>query len=1348
MFTWIISTKINMERIDTALLSRHLQEFDFRELFNLLGWGNPADSKPRQFQVDGETYTRRQIAQLSGVVIFEITTEDGRVPESPLRKKIQTEIDKIAHENLLIFLDAERTQSFWHWQKRERGKAETREHDYFRGQPTDLMMSKLVRMNVELKEFDDEGNAPPTVEIARKLAESLDVEKVTKKFYGGFEKQHEAFLEYITGITDERDRRWYASVILNRLMFIYFLQEKGFLDGAKPRYLQRKLDESKKRGANRYYSEFLHTLFFVGFAKPEEKRTKEERDLLGEIPYLNGGLFLPHRIEQEYKGKIEIADAAFENIFKLFQSFSWNLDDTPGGQADEINPDVLGYIFEKYINQKAFGAYYTRPEITQYLCEQTIHKLILDKVNALAEPAHGATPELFSSNSGTLFLTKNFGSMPDLLMSLDGYLCRVLWADILPSLKLLDPACGSGAFLVAAMKTMLNIYSAVIGKMELAGGALKDELDQIRAEHSLNYFIKRRIINDNLFGVDLMEEATEIAKLRLFMTLVSSVQRVEELEPLPNIDFNILAGNSLIGLLHVDAKDFDAHYGQGNLFRQSYKDIVAVRKNNIKNYRKATSETKDLQKFRDEIKQGDENAYEILNEILLEEFNRLGIKFEQTTWDAQKGKEGKPTKRAVTMQDIKDLHPFHWGYEFDEVLNERGGFDAIITNPPWESFKPNSKEFFESHELAISGGDNINGKPEKVFFKKKMTIKEFEDKRDEILKSNKEIRELWLEYLSRFPYVSLFYRNAKQFKNQISVVNGKKQGTDVNLYKLFLELCFNLLPQNGRCGIIVQAGVYTDLGTKQLREMLFNEGKINSLFGLSNEKFIFENVHHSIKFCILTFEKGGKTESFEAAFRMNPREAIKPNNLENFFRQKSEHIEIPISLIRRLSPDSGSVMEFKNKTDIHIAEKMLRFPLLGERLEDKWNLVLTREFDMTNDSHLFHTLNAKNRLPLYEGKMIHQFNPKFKEPSYWVDEAKARQALVGREEDKGQKLDYQNYRVGFRSVGENTNSRNFISTVIPQNVFCGNSLIVSKSLSENKFTLFIVAIFNSLLADYLIKKKISRNMNMFYVYQLPVPRLTEADAEFAPIVERAAKLIGIAPEFDELAKDVGLTGWQDGVTDETERAKLRAELDAMVAHLYNLTEDEFAYILTTFPLVAKETKEAALEMFRELTPTPDDETIAHLIAQDETRYTEFKVAACWNPVMAREERSMVNKVVEETASFMNSYEGGSIIIGVEDQTKNIIGLADDFRVADPRKGNEDGYKQFLQNSIGDKLGNNFLHLIKITFHNVSGKTVCRVHVEPAPEPVWYEEKLIIRAEVGKKTLTPQETTAYCGKRWN
>lgn len=234
-------------------------------------------------------------------------------------------------------------------------------------------------------------------------------------------------MDLINGIDDERDRRWYASVLLNRLMFIYFLQRKFFLNKGDGRYLQNKLGEIQREGRDLYYEKFLKVLFFEGFAKPEEKRDSQANKLLGKIKYLNGGLFLLHPVEERWP-KLIVPDKAFENLYALFERYSWNLNDTPGGQDNQINPDVLGYIFEKYINQKAFGAYYTRPEITEYLCERTIHRLILDGVNTPGIP-HILPP-------------RQFDNIGDLLINLDTQLCKKLLNDILPNLCLLDPACG------------------------------------------------------------------------------------------------------------------------------------------------------------------------------------------------------------------------------------------------------------------------------------------------------------------------------------------------------------------------------------------------------------------------------------------------------------------------------------------------------------------------------------------------------------------------------------------------------------------------------------------------------------------------------------------------------------------------------------------------------------------------------------------------------------------------------------------------------------------------------------------------------------------------------------------
>lgn len=1135
--------------INRANVRKLLQAFDFRTLFiEEMGWGSVPSTRPTPMDVDGTRYVRRLIAQMSGVSVFEIFPADAhaKLPDAKIRAALHKQIEGLAHENLLIFLDDDqnRTQSLWYWVKRDGKKKQPREHLYLKGQPGDLFLSKLDSMVIELDELREDGTIPIT-EVTARLAESLDVERVTRKFYNEFSTLRVDFIDMIQGIEREADRFWYASVLLNRLMFIYFLQKRGFIQN-NTRYLDHKLEESKKRGADRYYSEFLDLLFFEGFAKPENQRSTEAKALLGPIRYLNGGLFIPHKLEIEYQN-ITIPDRAFENVLDLFGSYSWHLDDTPGAEDNEINPDVLGYIFEKYINQKAFGAYYTRTEITQYLCERTIHAVILDRIH---------------QNS-----TRKFSDLNEVLVKLDADLCRLLLFTVLPKISILDPACGSGAFLVAAMKTLLDIYAAVYGKIRfLSDTNLTAHLREIDRNHpSINYYVRKRIITDNLYGVDIMEEAAEIAKLRLFLVLVSSAQSVDDLEPLPNIDFNLMTGNSLIGLLTVDEKRFDK--AQMSLFQSEkaaqYRRVLDEKNRLIHLYRNTSSMTDDLQALRKEIDEHKAQAYATLDPILLDDFQELGIQYEQMQAN------GKTKKRPLVLQDMLSLNPFHWGYEFDEIIETRGGFDVIIANPPWEVFKPQAKEFFAEYSDLVT--------------KNKMTIKDFEEQQAKMLQ-NSEIQTAWLEYQSSYPHISAYYRSAPQYKNQISVVNGKKAGTDINLYKLFTEQCLNLLRTGGQCGIVIPSGIYTDLGTKQLREMLFSQTSITGLFCFENRKEIFEGVDSRFKFVVLTLKKAGNTIIFPAAFMRH-----EVRELENFPAQDS--LIMRVDTIRRMSPDSLSIPEYKGDMDLQIAEKLVQFPLLGEDIPDKWNIKLTREFDMTNDSDLFRTEPTPGRLPLYEGKMIHQFTHLWEGASarYWVDEKEGRKRVLGAKgKDTGQLLDYQTYRLGFRDIARNTDSRTMISTITPK-TFHGNKLPCVVTLDEkgNKIIddttqLFICAVWNSFTLDYTVRQKVTTSLNFFHIYQLPVPRLCKGDQFFDAIVERAAKLICTTPEFDDLAREVGLDSHKSGITNEVQRAKLRAELDGIIAHIYGLTEEEFAYILSTFPLVSEPVKIAAQNAYRDV----------------------------------------------------------------------------------------------------------------------------------------------------------------------
>ena len=268
-------------------------------------------------------------------------------------------------------MDAAEDQQVWQWVKRESGKPPAlRELRYNKGQTGTALLQRLRGIEFTLEE---EGNLGIT-DVTEKFQQSLDVERVTNRFFQRFKNELTAFQKFIDGFTAQGDRDWYASLMLNRMMFVYFIQKQGFLDGDE-HYLRNRLRQVQEQDGpdrfQRFYRQFLLRLFHEGLGQPEADRPPDLVALLGKVPYLNGGIFDPHPLERD-NPNINITDAAFEQIFEFFDQYQWHLDDRPTGADNEINPDVLGYIFEKYVNQKQMGAYYSKEDITGYIARNTV----------------------------------------------------------------------------------------------------------------------------------------------------------------------------------------------------------------------------------------------------------------------------------------------------------------------------------------------------------------------------------------------------------------------------------------------------------------------------------------------------------------------------------------------------------------------------------------------------------------------------------------------------------------------------------------------------------------------------------------------------------------------------------------------------------------------------------------------------------------------------------------------------------------------------------------------------------------------------------------------------------------
>ncbi len=763
----------------------HLKHYRFKHLFNELGWDAPAQQQPYSVVVGDDTWLLDVVAHKKGVQVLHCRPgAQGQLPDYATRQKIERKITPDVREHLIVFTNEVKTIQVWQWVTRQAGKpAQYREVFFRQGEAPELLTQKLSRLQFTL----DEEELLTVLGVTSRLDDAAPRDKVTKTFYKEFEKQRKAFAAFIEGIpADSEDQRWYTAVVIDRLMFLWFLQEKRFLDN-QPQYLQQRLQAHQDgKHTQSFYKRFLSPLFFKGFA---QERTPETAAAIqaefGKVPYLNGGLFAQHELEQRYGEALDIADAAFQKLFAFFDEWEWHLDERPLKSGKEINPDVLGYIFEKFVNQKQMGAYYTKEDITEYIGKNTIIPALLGKVRAEHPAAFDALawPLLQHSGDAYIYLAMLKGvdlayppeiangldtEAPDLLarrkpwnkraddaVSLpteiwretiarhqrtrevrtklaagelrevgdlitwnlnirqfaqdliegctDVALLKSFWFNLagrLPrrsnekfrhGLSVLDPTCGSGAFLFAALNILKPLYDATLRTLQavradamMTGDTSHPEkwaeVDELLArfaaagsDRAQDYAVIKHIIVHNLYGVDIEKQATEIAKLRLFLKLVALLEPGDKIDPLPDIDFNIRHGNTLVGYATADETEKAVKGAtQGNLFSDAWEDIrirlVAVEQqyNNFQ-----------IQQVQQggHVSAADKQALSATLSELEEMLNfHLAREF------------GVNTTKAKDFEAWRISHqPFHWYVDFHPLM-AAGGFDAVIGNPPYVVF--------------------------------------------------------------------------------------------------------------------------------------------------------------------------------------------------------------------------------------------------------------------------------------------------------------------------------------------------------------------------------------------------------------------------------------------------------------------------------------------------------------------------------------------------------------------------------------------------------------------------------------------------------------------------------------
>ena len=761
--------------LDTAEARALLKAGNLSKLFNTLGWDhfNTAITIP----VAGDDYVLAGVAEKRGVQVFQCSPGPaGAIPDRDVRAKLDTQLRKSAHEHLIVFTGAgdPPAEQLWQWVELQPGKPRAiREQAYRANQSGEALLQKLDGIRFELAEEEQLTLAGDVIPRLREAFGRRD--KVTKKFYDRFQKEHGAFLGFINGIAAQGDREWYASVMLNRLMFVYFIEKKGFLDG-DPKYLRNRLSRVKReRGSGQFFSfykGFLRRLFHEGLGS--QSRSPELETLIGKVPYLNGGIFDEHQLETDNPG-VDIPDEAFERIFDFFDDYDWHLDTRPNAADNEINPDVLGYIFEKYINQKQMGAYYTKEDITGYISRNTVLPFLLDatkdRCRVAFEPNGSVWRLLREDPDRYIYETVRYGVdeplPPDITVGIEDVSRRGMWNRPAPApfalptetwrehvarrarclelrekltagevtsvndlitlnldieqfsqdviersegpdvvrafyralaggdaqddhpLSVLDPTCGSGAFLFAALNVLQPLYDACLDRMaawlgdeERLGRAPGKEhtfrkvLAAVEAHPNREYFVLKSIIINNLYGVDIMEEAVEICKLRLFLKLVAQVGDVAQLEPLPDIDFNIRAGNTLVGFASLD----DVKRAMTVMPNGQARMASAAEEAELRDIEESAELVdRAYRKFREQ-----QTAYggAVTGGDKAELRGRLAALDSRLDRHLAAQYGIAPENHAALNAWSASHQPFHWFVEFYGAMHD-GGFDATIGNPPY-----------------------------------------------------------------------------------------------------------------------------------------------------------------------------------------------------------------------------------------------------------------------------------------------------------------------------------------------------------------------------------------------------------------------------------------------------------------------------------------------------------------------------------------------------------------------------------------------------------------------------------------------------------------------------------------
>ena len=722
--------------------------------------------------------------------------------------------------------------------------------------------------------------------------------------------------------------------------------------------------------------------------------------------------------------------------------------------------------------------------------------------------------------------------------------------DRILDLQVLDPAMGSGHFLVEALNRITEWAVGVLNSHPdhpLVSEIDKDRRDVIRAQGekgvtidqsllTADVLLKRRIMKRCIFGVDLNGLAAELARLSLWLDSFAIGM------PLTYLDHHVKQGDSTIGGRLADIKDpkdttmddwLSSPVDHGVILDEvaNAPDITVEQarasKRNHDEYKKQTAVHRIVLDVM--------TASIIDPTVIPPKTKRKDAYVRRLAMASNKDKDALLARKRV--DELAEKYSFfHWDLEMmDAFTDARRGFDLVVGNPPWEKPKPSKNEFFTPHDPA---------------FRSLATNTKKNERAKELLE-NPEVARSYEGYLQSFRERGAFYKTFKL------------QGTgDRDMWQLVLERMLDLVADGGSISIVLPSQILGNTGSTDMRRRLLGMDIVQA-YVFVNRKKIFPIVT-SYRFLLLTARnRQDGPDEFPAAFYLH--------HLDSLMGGRKEGVKFTICSKRKIKTVSPKdlVIPEVSEPAMGLLERLSGLKLLGEQSDDGWQVSLSRGFDTTNDADLFK--DDRKGWPVLKGKNMHQFNHAFSTPDFTTDPSDGLAVLEKKRVYAGRCRDfYESCMVVFRDVSGSTDLRTVIASIIPPHRFHANSLYSIVVVQNHRINLddeynrkiaYLCGVLNSMTFDFIVRSKARLHISTI-IKTMSVPSPSQHDDEIASAVARlTCSRKGAKRDFAAFAESLGIKPKE---ISPAERIDTTARLDALVAHAYGLSRDEYRMVLDSF----------------------------------------------------------------------------------------------------------------------------------------------------------------------------------------